>query len=459
MRAVCLRAALIASVLALIVAASGCGRGSNRMRGGFGGPASPAPIPTAVAKQTTVHPTIVIAGIIAPLQNVAISSSLSEFADSVPVNEGDHVRSGEVVAVLDTADLRAQYESLIRTAISDDAKVEQAKYTAKLNFGQAPQQVSQARQALTQAQHTLALDQLTLQRDEDLVKQGFLQQQTYDQQRTTVQNDEAAVRSDQAALTSAIVNLQVTGTPKSGLQASDIASAIADAASARAQAAQTLVSINHATIYSPVDGIIINRNLNPGEYPNGRTLFTIQELSQVYAELNASSTDIFRIRNGAAVKLHAGGDQTGRTYPGKVVAVLGQVTPGSTNFTVKALVQNPGDILQAGVPVSGTIDLPPASGIGIPTTAFLDDTRSTVMIAQNGVAKQTNVHEVSSDGTTSIVTGLSSGEKVISDGQLGLTDGQSLNPSGARRGASPEPSGSGRPHRHYRRDSDTQQNQ
>ena len=197
--------------------------------------------------------------------------------------------------------------------------------------------------------------------------------------------------------------------------------------------------IARATIVSPVDGIIINRNLNPGEYPNGRTLFTIQELSHVYAELNASSTDIFRIRNGAIVSLHAGGDQSGHVYTGKIVAVLGQVQPGSTNFTVKALVQNPGEVLQAGVPVTGTIALPSTAGIGIPVTAFLDDTRSSVMLAQKGVAKLAHVREIASDGTTSIVAGISQGTSVISDGQLGLTDGQSL--------GGPRPSGSGAPRR------------
>ena len=436
-----------------IVAAllGGCGRASNRMRGGYAArQASPAPVPTAVAHQTQVHPTVTIAGIVAPLQNVAISSTLSEFADSVPVNEGDHVRAGQVIAVFDTADLRAQYESLLRTAQSDEAKVAQAKYTAQLNYGQNPQQVQQARQALAQAQHTLALDTLTMQRDQQLLTQGYIQQQTYDQAHTQVSNDQAAVRSAQAALTSAIVNQQVNGTPQKGLQVADIQSAEADAAAARAQAQQTLVQIQHATITSPVDGTIVNRNLNPGEYPNGRTLFTIQELSHVYAELNASSADVFRIRNGAPVQLRAGGDQSGRTYNGSVVAVLGQVEPGSTNFTVKVLVSNPQDVLQAGVPVTGTIDLPTTAGIGIPATSFLDDTRSSVMIAQKGVAKLTQVREVASDGTTAIVTGLPAGATVISDGQLGLTDGQSLGGGGSASGRPrPSPGASGYPHHRH----------
>jgi multidrug efflux pump subunit AcrA (membrane-fusion protein) len=82
------------------------------------------------------------------------------------------------------------------------------------------------------------------------------------------------------------------------------------------------------------------------------------------------------------------------------------------------------------LPVSASIDLPPVSGIGIPTTAFLDDTHTTVMIADDQlvdvVAKTVKVRELGSDGTTSIVSGLKSGQAVISNGQLGLADGQSI---------------------------------
>jgi multidrug efflux system membrane fusion protein len=117
-------------------------------------------------------------------------------------------------------------------------------------------------------------------------------------------------------------------------------------------------------------------------------------------------------------------------FTGKVVAVLGQVTPGSTNFTVQVLLDNPGRKLQAGLPVSATINLPAVQGIGIPTTAFLDDTHTTVMIADDQlvdtVAKTVKVRELGSDGTTSIVSGLKAGQQVIANGQLGLADGQSI---------------------------------
>ena len=404
---------------------------------------SPNPIPTTTAKQATVHATATISGVIAPLQNVAITSQLSEAADSVAVNEGDRVHPGEVIAVLDTADLRAQLaqdEATVltdqRTAESDDAKVTQARFTQRLNIAQGGDTVKSTRAALAQAQQTLKNDQLNLVRDQQLVANGYVAQQTVDQQETTVINDQAAIRTAEANLSSAITNQSVNGTSTEGLQAADVASAEADARAAhavvaQAQAAvlQVQTSIDKATITSPIEGVVVNRNLNPGEYPGSRTIFTLQQLNNVYAELNASSTDTFAIPVGAPVSMSVAGSG-GATYHGRVVAVLGQVTPGSTNFTVKVLVANPDEKLQSGIPVTAVATLPAVSGVGIPTTAFLDDTHTSVIVADDElvdtVAKTVPVHEVGSDGTTSIVTGLTAGQSVVSNGQLGVTDGQSL---------------------------------
>jgi multidrug efflux pump subunit AcrA (membrane-fusion protein) len=429
-------AALVLFAAALL---GGCSRSAQRTRSA----PSPNPIPTAAAKLTTVRGAATISGVIAPFQNVAITSSLSEPADSVNVLEGDRVRAGQVVATLDTADLRAELaqadanvESAIRTAQSDDAKVAQARFTGTLNIGQGGQTVNSSRAALASAQVTLKNDTLNLERDRQLLTNGYIAQQTLDQQQTLVNTDQSQLRTAQANLQSALLNEQVNGTPTNGLQAANVAAAVADAnaaraavAQARAQALQYQVSIQKATITSPVNGVVVNRNLNPGEYPGSRTIFTIQQLDRVYAMLNASSSDTFSIPVGANVTLSVAGNAT-RIYTGQVSAVLGQVTPGSTNFTVEVIVDNADGKLQSGLPVTATAALPPISGVGIPTAAFLDDTHTTVMIADDElvdvVAKTVKVREIGSDGTTSIVTGIKAGQAVIANGQLGVSDGQSL---------------------------------
>jgi multidrug efflux pump subunit AcrA (membrane-fusion protein) len=431
--------ACFASVLAAALLA-GCGRaGGGRVRN----VAAANPIPTVTAKLATVRATSTISGVIAPLQNVAITSQLAEPADSVAVNEGDRVHPGQVVAVLDTADLRAQLaqdQATVvtdqRTAESDDAKVTQSRYTQRLNIDQGGDQVQSARAALAQANQTLHNDQANLVRDQQLLTNGYVAQQTVDQQVTTVANDRSAVRTAQATVQSALTNQSVNGTNTVGLQAADVASAAADARAAhavvqqaRAAVQQVQTQIAKATIVSPIEGVVVNRNLNPGEYPGARTIFTLQQLNNVYAELNASSADTFAIPIGAPVTMSVSGS-SGASYSGRVVAVLGQVTPGSTNFTVKVLVSNPDEKLQSGIPVTAVASLPPVTGVGIPTSAFLDETHTTVMVADDElvdtVAKTVHVRELGSNATTSIVSGIKAGQSVVSNGQLGVTDGQSL---------------------------------
>jgi HlyD family secretion protein len=422
--------ALAASVGLFVVCLAGCA-GATRHHRGFGGPGVQN-VPLSTAAPATVRPTVQIAGIIAPYQNVSLSSSLSEPTDSVNVIQGDTVRRGEVLAVLDTTDLRAEYEAAEHSAVSADARAAQAKYQAQLSIGQGGDQVGSARAAVLQAQAALSQANQDLGRYQALLTGGYISQQQFDQQRTLVDSDRQQVASSQAALRSAELNQRVNGSTQKGLQAATVAAAIADAKSAHAQADQIAAQIARATIVSPVDGVVVNRNLNPGEYPGSRTIFTIQQLDPVYAELNASSSQVFLITRGSPVKLDVAGI-SGASYEGRVSAVLGQVEPGSTNFTVEAIASNPGDRLQSGMAVTGTITLPAVRGIGIPVSAFLDASHDSVMIeSANGTAEQRPVKELGDNGTTAIVSGLAAGTHVVSNGQLGIVAGQPLTASAAK---------------------------
>lgn len=406
------------------VALAACGGG--RHRGHRFGEPSPVSIPTADAGPATVRPTVQIAGIVAPYQNISLSSSLAEPTDSVYVIEGNYVHKGQLLAVLDTTDLRASFNAAQQSAVSDDARAQQTQYQATLNIGQGGDQVRNAKATLLQAQQTLKLDTLNLQRYQTLLQTGYVSEQLVDQQRTMVHNDQQQESSARASLASAELNARVNGSYQQGLQAANVASAVASAQSAHAQAAQIQASIDKASIVSPVNGVVVNRNLNPGQYPGSATIFTIQQLDPVYAMLNASSEDVFRIRNGAPVSITVAG-VPGAIYRGRVSAVLGQVVPGSTNFTVQAILANPDLRLKSGMAITGTVSLTSVSGIGVPVTAFLDDAHDSLMVVDgSGTVMTKSVKEKGNDGKTSVVTGLASGTRVVANGQLGLTPGQKI---------------------------------
>jgi HlyD family secretion protein len=413
--------ALLALLAVLaVVSTTACSRGGSRRP-----PRSTANavVPVVQAAYGTIAPVSMLSGTVAPLQNVAITSTLSEPADSVLVQEGDRVSRGQLLAQLDTADLQAQLQADLGTAASSAAKSQQTYAQAGLTIAQNSNTVNSAQAAVRAAQQTLANDQLTLTRDAQLLHQGYIAQSQYDQQGTLVKNDQQTLRSAQVTAQNDVSQVQANGTTSSGLQGAAVAAARADQQTALAQAQQVRVQIAKARIVSPIDGVVVNRNLNPGEFPGTRQIFTLQQTDRVYAVLSGSAGQIVGVRNGVHVALSSS-NLPGRRIDGTVVGVLNGVTPGSTNFVVKVLVDNARGLLRPGMVVSGTAPLPGSQGMRIPVTAFLDTTDSTVQVVRGGVVRTVTVTMLGQDARNAVVVGLQPGETVVANGQLGLADGQ-----------------------------------
>ena len=399
-------AGLVARLLcavAIVLSISACSKPKQK--------AAPPFVTTSVASFGTVSPSETLAGIVAPYENVAVQSTLSEPADSVAVQEGDIVHKGEVLAQLDTADLQAQLSSDMATAQSNGANTTHAVYQGSLTIAQGQDQ-------LRQAQATLLNDKTNLQRDLNLLKQGYVSQEAVDQQQAVVRNDEAAVASAQSTVAA---NGSLSG---QGLQSSSVQQSKAQEQVALAQADQVRVQIGKATLTSPIDGVVVNRNLNPGEYPGNRQLFTIQQMNPVYAVLRASSEQVTGIAVGSPATVTVAGAQ-GLQVSGKVDGVLNQIVPGSTDFIVKVLLPNPQSRLRSGMAVSGVVAKPSLRGVRVPVTAFVDDNHDSILtVGQDGIVKTVAVREVGNDGTTSVVSGVASGTRVVSNGQSSVGDGE-----------------------------------
>jgi len=425
-------------VVALLVVAAlcaGCGKGKARAEAS---PTPGPPVKTITAQMGTVQPTILISGVIVPFRQVGVGSSLSEPISDVYVREGETVRAGQVLAKLQIDDLQAELASSERVVAEDTQRYAQTAYQVQATTAQDTTQVRSARAALRQAQVALAGAETDLNRYQRLANQGYLASQTLDEQRTTVANDRAAVFSAQATLSSAIANAQANGNGSgAGAQQSNLAASRSAADAAEASTEQLRRTIARAVITSPLTGVVDAVNANPGEYPSGRQLFTIEQVDQVYAVLPASSPQVVRIRRGASASVTPNGS-TVKTQ-GTVDAVLDQVQPGTTNFTVKVLLPNANGELHGGMPVTGTIDMPIARGIVIPITAYIDDSRTTIYtVDANDTIATGHVKQVADDGKNAVVTGISAGTRVIADTQqASVGNGDKIDTS------SPKPESSG----------------
>lgn len=436
-----LRVAVAAVVAGVLLGACGSARPTRVI--------NEANIPVVAVRPGSVTPQSTLGGLIAPYQNIQITNNLVEPADAVYVVEGQHVAQGQLLAQLDTQDLEAELKSQLGTIASDEAKTKQTYLQSGLTIVQNSNSINAAQAAVRQAQQTLANDTLNLTRDAQLVKQGYLAQATYDQQNTLVTNDQQALRSAQVALQNTQEQVRTNGTTSTGLQGATIASVKADEQVAEGTADQLRVQIAKARIVSPIDGIVVNRNLNPGEYPGTRQIFTIQEGDKVYAVLNGSGGQIVGVPVGSPVKI-VSSDSATLQGTAKVAAVLDQLTPGSTNFIVKAQLPNARGRFHSGMVVTGVITRRTTTGMRIPRSAFTDDTQSTVQTIvspsgtgagqpggsarpggsprpgaqRGGVIKTLPVTLVAEDDKNAIVEGLHSGQMIVLNGQLGLSDGQ-----------------------------------
>ncbi len=424
----------LGAVWLLLILTAGCSSAD-------GAAARPSPsagpqVATTVVAAGTIRPTLQIAGVVTPFRQVGIAADLSEPIGEVDVEEGQHVRAGQTLAHLITDDLEAQLSSAQRTVAADVARYSQAAYQTGATNAQDDAAVRSAQSTLHQANVSLDGARTDLKRYEALEAQGYIAPTTVDQQRTTVAGDVAAVDSAQAMLNQALANARANGRGNTaGVQQATLQSARAAADAGQATVEQLRRQIGRAAITSPLDGIVDAVNANPGEYPSGRQLFTIEQISSVYALLPTSSAQVVQIRNGATVLLAAPGATI--KDRGRVVAVLDALQPGTTNFTVKVLVPNADGHLHPGMPVTGTVALPVVSGTEIPVSAFVDDTHTSVYAVDGGVVKSTNVQELKNDGTNAIVTGLAAGTTIVNDvDSANVGNGDRIGPgaaSGAKR--------------------------
>jgi multidrug efflux pump subunit AcrA (membrane-fusion protein) len=383
---------------------------------------TPAPpyVQTVVADDGHIAPSIEIAGVITPYRQVGVTANLSEPLAEVDVVEGERVHAGQVLARQLTDDLEAQLASSERVVSEDEARYAQAAYQTTASTSQNSSAVTSAQASLHQAQVNLLGAQTDLRRYQQLARNGYIPLQTLDQQRVTVASDLQAVAAAQAALASAVTNNTANGNGlDAGAQRQDLVAARAAVDAAQSTVDQLKLEIGRAVIVAPVDGVVDSVNANPGEYPSGRQLFTIEQIAQVYAVLPASTAQVLNVRRGAhaSIELNSGynADPQPHKDHGVVDAVLDQLQPGTTNFTVKVLIDNSDGHLHGGMPCNGFVDLPIVSGVVIPDAAFTDDTHSAVYAVENGVVHVKTVTLVSDDGAHSVVSGLPAGTRIVKD--------------------------------------------
>jgi HlyD family secretion protein len=238
----------------------------------------------------------------------------------VRVREGDTVRSGDTIAVLDDQQIRAR-EDQARAALSQaEAKVKWAQDQISVLHEQWRQNELQTEQAridaagrVKQAESEVAAAEAELARQEASYRLAAFDREAYTrlaetgavserkgkeassnaaQQEAAVAASRRRVEAARGALTVAKAALENPGIrgaqteavrKQIGQQQADIASANAAADQARAQLAEAQANRKDLTILAPFDGTVTTRAAEPGEIVTpGTAIVTLLDMSKVY---------------------------------------------------------------------------------------------------------------------------------------------------------------------------------
>ena len=239
---------------------------------------------------------------------VVVSPKIMGRIERLAVDEGDEVKAGQTIAVLDSQELTADRlaaEAMLRSLRN---QVAQTQATEASTSGETSSAVVNAQARLRAAQATLAQAQADLQRIEsdsrraiELAKQGIASQQQADQaaaqwkaQQALVGAEEDQVHAAQADLVTAQAR-----THQAHAAESTVAATQAQALNARAQLEAAETRLGYTKVTAPVNGTVTVRAAREGEVVSpGQAIVIVTDLSDTWVRASIPETDAVHIALG-----------------------------------------------------------------------------------------------------------------------------------------------------------------
>ena len=393
-----------AAFVAAAILLTGCNKASTEGEG----PEAPTPVTVEAAVRGAIDRVISSDAVLYPIDQANLTPKMSAPVKRMLVNRGDHVRAGQKVAELESADLaasadeskqlyeqsQATYETVSRATVLDDETKAQADLQSARQALEAAKKVYESRVALQ--------------------KEGALAQKLVD-------DAKVAMVQAQSLFDTAERHLE-TMNQVSRRQSVRAAEASMNAAKAHFQNAT--VQLSYATIVTPISGVVADRPVYPGEMAaSGSPLLSIIDISQVVARANIPVSEAAYIKVGRPARI-AGPDGD---IPGVVTVVSPAVDPTTTTVEVWVKAPNPGERLRPGGTVRLSIIAETIQDtLVVPASAILNSDEGgpkVMVVTKDSVAHERKVNlGVRQGKRVQIVSGVQEGDQVVTSGGLGLDD-------------------------------------
>jgi HlyD family secretion protein len=344
---------------------------------------------------------VVATGKVTPIVQVEIKSKASGIVKKLYVEYGDHVKQGQILADLDKEEIEAEVRS-------QRANVQ----AAEANYVSTKADLTRAKVDAEGVDIPMLLR--AYQRAQKMAKDGVVSQANLDD----------AQKAYELA-----INKQQVAQAQLGVLKAKIAQADAQVQSAHAQLKQLEEQLSYTTIYSPMNGIVLSRDVEVGDAVSSilvmgsaaTLVMTIGDTSQVYVKGKVDESDIGKVYLGqpARIKVESFKD---KTFYGKVTKIspMGVEKDNVTTFEVRVSINNPGGELKAAMTANAEIILDEHKNVlQIPEGAVIydKDKKASVEVpdpnAKDGKRKVAVALGISNGAKAEVLSGLKEGEQVV----------------------------------------------
>ncbi len=284
--------------------------------------------------------------------SVIISSKTNGELIELRVDEGDFVKKGDTLAIVDTESLKLQLNQLIATRLAAEAQLK------LVETGARSEDKKQAKELMNQAQNNLNLAAINKSRYEKLLSEHAITQSQFDEIETKYNISLSQYNSARANYNK-VENIS---------REEEIDVARANLKKAEAGEQLIMKSIRDSYITSPIDGQIVKSFVELGETITVMSsMFKIADQREAELVIYISEESLGKVKLGQNVEI------TNDTYPNKVydgkvifISPEAEFTPKNIQtkdertklvFAVKIEVPNPDFELKAGMPADAVIRL------------------------------------------------------------------------------------------------------
>ncbi|MFW6359751.1 MAG: efflux RND transporter periplasmic adaptor subunit [Chroococcales cyanobacterium] len=388
----------------------------------------PKTVTVAIAQNIPVAQTLEATGSVAAVEMIPISSQATGLTiQQVLVDQGDYVKSGQVLVRLDDSQIQAQLAQAKAGVAEAEARLAELRSgTRSEELAQARERVRSAEMAVSEAESELNLIRKRVERNQFLSSEGAIARDRLDEILT--QEEGAQLRLEQAQARYQEARQQYAQL-EAGPRPEVITQAQARLAQAKAQQAAVVAQLKDTQVIAPVSGKVATRNARVGDVTSPSVkLFEVIQNGQLELLLKVPETQLPQINVGQTVQITSNSDRN-LNITGKVKEIDPVVNEQSRQATLKVALPNE-DSLRPGMFLRGAIVTDTAPTMTVPAKAVLPQEGTTAIVYRvNGETVEAVTVEMGQllpDDQVEILSGLSVNDSVVVKGAPYLKDGDRI---------------------------------